>query len=317
MPRGSSRKHSKQAATHGSEQLTHAERKALGYGTVKERLGRETVKDFDACALTLVEARDAVCTRSGVVYDRAAILESLASQREGIERKLRAWERAREEEAREEEEREAKRRKTALEAFHAENHVGGSSIGGSVGDDAARADEGAYSGASSRQATELNVKRLETLDAFWRVNGGVRDDLKHEVQKPDTDTRCPATLEKLRMKDLITIKWTKVRPGESGKYMCPITFKTFTNASIIVVLKPTGDAMSEEGYKTTVEKDGSYNGVSIRPKDVIKLQRGGTGFAGSGTQVESKAEFALGIGGGGDLRGQNRGSQSKFGLRFA
>lgn len=284
---------------------------------MKERLGRETVKDFDACALTLAEARDAVCTRSGVVYDRAAILESLASQREAIERKLRAWERAREAAAREADEREAKRRKTALETFHAENHVGVGSIGGSANGDASTADESAYSGAASRQAIELNAKRTESLDAFWRIDGGVRDDLKHDLEKPNTDTRCPATLEKLRMKDLITIKWTKVRPGESGKYMCPITFKTFTNSSTIVVLKPTGDAMSEDGYKATVEKEGSYNGVSIRPKDVIKLQRGGTGFAGSGTQVESKAEFALGIGGGGDLRGQNRNSQSKFGLRFA
>ena len=45
MARGSTKKHSKQAGTLGSESLTHAERKALGYGTVRERLGKETVKD--------------------------------------------------------------------------------------------------------------------------------------------------------------------------------------------------------------------------------------------------------------------------------
>jgi nitric oxide synthase-interacting protein len=32
------------------------------------------------------------------------------------------------------------------------------------------------------------------------------------------------------MKDLVSVKWTKVSKGEtSGRYMCPITFKTFTN----------------------------------------------------------------------------------------
>ena len=39
-----------------------------------------------------------------------------------------------------------------------------------------------------------------------------------------------------------------------------------------------GDAISEEGYKKTIEKDGVYEGVKIRPeKDVIRLQKGGTG----------------------------------------
>ena len=41
----------------GSENLTYGERKALGFGTMKERLGKETVKDFDACALGLTHAK--------------------------------------------------------------------------------------------------------------------------------------------------------------------------------------------------------------------------------------------------------------------
>ena len=64
MARGSTKKHSKQAGTLGSEALTHAERRALGYGTVRERLGRETVKDFDACALTLSTTDDSTNVNS-------------------------------------------------------------------------------------------------------------------------------------------------------------------------------------------------------------------------------------------------------------
>ena len=76
--------------------------------------------------------------------------------------------------------------------------------------------------------------------------------------------------------------------------------------------------MSEEGFKTVVEKEGAYDGVKIRlDKDVIRLQKGGTGFAGSGTQVESKATFDIGVGSGlADSRGQQRGGGSKFGLKF-
>ena len=92
MARGSTKKHSKQAGTLGSESPTHAERKALGYGTVRERLGKETVKDFDVeRAHALATARDAVCTPRGVVYDREAIFECLVAQKATYERELRAW----------------------------------------------------------------------------------------------------------------------------------------------------------------------------------------------------------------------------------
>lgn len=36
--------------------------KASGYGTLKARLGKESVKDFDACCLTLQPCRNPVIT---------------------------------------------------------------------------------------------------------------------------------------------------------------------------------------------------------------------------------------------------------------
>ena len=57
MPRGAGNRHSKNAGTMGSENMTYAERKHLGHGTIKERLGKETVKDFDSCALGLQHAK--------------------------------------------------------------------------------------------------------------------------------------------------------------------------------------------------------------------------------------------------------------------
>jgi hypothetical protein len=56
MPRGGGSRHSKNAGTMGSENMTYHERRILGFGTIKERLGKETVKDFDSCALGLTHA---------------------------------------------------------------------------------------------------------------------------------------------------------------------------------------------------------------------------------------------------------------------
>jgi nitric oxide synthase-interacting protein len=58
-----------------------------------------------------------------------------------------------------------------------------------------------------------------------------------------------------------------------------------------------------------------YDGRKVT--GVIKLQKGGSGYAGSGTQVESKAYNMLGTGSGlADSRGQKRGGASRFGLKF-
>ena len=97
-PRGSGRsvvvvtmvRHSKNAGTMGSEGLRYHERRALGFGTVKERLGAETVKNFDACALSLSHATDPVVTPEGVLYDREHILRCLLHQKKDIARKLKA-----------------------------------------------------------------------------------------------------------------------------------------------------------------------------------------------------------------------------------
>ncbi len=40
----------------GSETLSYAERKAMGYGTLNERFGKDTLGKYDDCCLTLQRA---------------------------------------------------------------------------------------------------------------------------------------------------------------------------------------------------------------------------------------------------------------------
>lgn len=101
-------------------------------------------------------------------------------------------------------------------------------------------------------------------------------------------------------------------------YMDPVTKDTFTNASKLVLLKPSGVVMLEETYKTCVKPEGRYEGQKVREKDVVKLQGGGTGYAAhDGDRVQSKVFKHLGGGNGrADLRGQHQGPTSAFGLKF-
>eukprot|EP00740_Mantoniella_antarctica_P013137 CAMPEP_0181376690 /NCGR_PEP_ID=MMETSP1106-20121128/17452_1 /TAXON_ID=81844 /ORGANISM="Mantoniella antarctica, Strain SL-175" /LENGTH=146 /DNA_ID=CAMNT_0023495283 /DNA_START=60 /DNA_END=497 /DNA_ORIENTATION=+ len=92
MPRGGGSRHSKNAGTMGVENMTYMEKRQLGFGTVKERLGKDTVKEFDACALGLTHAKDPVITPEGVLYDKEHILQCLLHQKKDIARKLKVYE---------------------------------------------------------------------------------------------------------------------------------------------------------------------------------------------------------------------------------
>merc|ERR1711998_182765 len=65
----------------GSEAMSYAEMRFLGYGRAHERLGKESMGNFDDCQLTLQTAIDPVCTPWGIIFSREAILNYLLQQR--------------------------------------------------------------------------------------------------------------------------------------------------------------------------------------------------------------------------------------------
>ncbi|KAF9609273.1 hypothetical protein IFM89_014467 [Coptis chinensis] len=66
--------------------FTYDEKKKLGYGTQKERLGRDSIKPFDACCLCLKPLIDPLCCQKGHVFCKECILECLLSQKKDIQR---------------------------------------------------------------------------------------------------------------------------------------------------------------------------------------------------------------------------------------
>ena len=304
--------------------MRYHERQALGFGTMTERLGKETVKDFDHCALSLSPALDPVVTPEGVLYDREHILRCLLHQKKEIARQTKAWEaQAAKDKSVADLEAEAGRAE-AIERFHRENQMGGASARPADGEvlldvDPASDDAPVPDAAERLKAAQLDAPETKTMNAFWLPSKTPTAD-PNAARKPSTETTCPTTSKRLRMKDLVDVKWTRAPEEERNdeqkyKYMCPVTRKTFTNATQVLILRPSGDAVSEEAYKVVIAKDGAHDGKRV--KGVIRLQKGGSGYAGSGTQVESKKAFALGAGSGlADSRGQHRGGASRFGLKF-
>ncbi|KAL9321286.1 hypothetical protein ACSQ67_013125 [Phaseolus vulgaris] len=66
--------------------FTYDEKRKLGYGTQKERLGRDSIKPFDACCLCLKSLIDPMSCHKGHLFCKECILQCLLSQKKDIQR---------------------------------------------------------------------------------------------------------------------------------------------------------------------------------------------------------------------------------------
>lgn len=82
------------------------------------------------------------------------------------------------------------------------------------------------------------LMRFQETKAFWLPSKA--PEARDTIAKPDMLTYCPASNKKLKLKDLIPVKFTRVPEGQTGYAMDPVTGDTFTNANKLVLLRPTG-----------------------------------------------------------------------------
>ena len=79
---------------------------------------------------------------------------------------------------------------------------------------------------------------VQEMRAFWLPSK--TPEAQRLLEKPDMNTYCPATGKKLRLKDLIPIRFERCAEEEDGFAKDPVTKDTFTNANRLVVIKGTG-----------------------------------------------------------------------------
>jgi nitric oxide synthase-interacting protein len=322
-------RHSKRAGSMGSEALTYHERRALGFGTAKERLGKDSVGNFYDCRLTLAPAADPVASPAGFLFSREAIVENLLAQKKAIRRKLVAWEAGRAAAARRAGEEEAVRAGAELAAFDRRNRAGASDAAAARLRDAVAEEATALLSDAPRVAPGAanireNAERAKDGPAFW-VNSasGSGAAPAAAAERPSAETLCPASGRPLKLRDLVAVRFTPVPGGAGGSggapaYMDPLSHDPLTNASKLILLKPTGDVVTEDTWRRLIRPDGEYGGAAVGDDDVLELKGGGTGFAGhDGEAAQAATFFALGAGSGlAPLRGQRAGPDSRFGLAF-
>ncbi|KAL8563458.1 hypothetical protein ACOMHN_052368 [Nucella lapillus] len=278
---------------------TYHERKkdtqASGYGSQKLRYGKDSVKEFDCCCLTLQPCKNPVITPQGYLYDKEAILEYILHQKICIGRKLKEFEKQKNKTKDEMKElaRAEQEKKTRSFIQHETNPIGSKH--------ALEKEEASTSAGPSMSNMSGALKK--ELPSFW-IPSLTPAASATKVNKPDEKVRCPMSGEVLRLKDLITVKFTPINDrddktsliAKSARFVCAVTNDVLGNSVPAAVLKTSGSVVTMECVDKIIKKDmiDPTNGQKLREKDIILLQRGASGFTSTGVMLEAvKAGPAL------------------------
>ncbi|XP_077115909.1 nitric oxide synthase-interacting protein [Ranitomeya variabilis] len=265
---------------------------ASGYGTQTVRLSKDAVKDFDCCCLSLQPCKDPVVTPDGYIFEKEAILEYILHQKREIARQMKAYEKQKNEKKTEMEELNKAAKESKMKVFLDKEM---SIISKPLNPFTRKAESGgAEAGSSSQQSGEEKNKQLPS---FW-IPSLTPEAKSTQVKKPDKSVYCPMSGRPLKMKDLISVKFTAVddkvdRVGlinRQDRYVCAVTRDILGNSVPCAVLRPSGAVVTLECVEKLIKKDMTdpISGDKLTEKDIIVLQRGGTGFSGSGVQLEAK-----------------------------
>lgn len=100
------------------------------------------------------------------------------------------------------------------------------------------------------------------------------------------------------MNELITVRFTPLDSSldrvalltRQDRYVCAVTRDVLGNSVPCAVLRRSGAVVTQECVEKLIKKDmiDPVTGDKLSDKDIIPLQRGGTGFAASGVDLRAK-----------------------------
>mmetsp|Transcript_38120 Transcript_38120/g.93662 ORF Transcript_38120/g.93662 Transcript_38120/m.93662 type:complete len:325 (+) Transcript_38120:149-1123(+) len=281
-----------------------------GYGTVVQRLGKDSIKDFDVCSLCLQPCKDPVITPQGILYEREAVLQYILKEKQRIAEETAKFHGGLAKKEAESSKRKHKDMLDAVSQFEesecgilpmkkgkSEEKAQAARFDTMREKDIGKSHKAAGSALGHKSLLEgVNLNRSAKDSCFWIPDLTPEAKPTELKEKPDDKVRCPFTGKPLRLKDLIPVKFTPVDPSKltggtksHERFMCPISKKNLSNSVPCAVLRTTGHVIAAD-LAEIIKKDMLHplTGDKLSEKDIIPLQRGGTGFSGGGVELEAK-----------------------------
>uniref|UniRef100_A0A8C2IFZ9 Nitric oxide synthase-interacting protein n=1 Tax=Cyprinus carpio TaxID=7962 RepID=A0A8C2IFZ9_CYPCA len=286
--------------TAGAVYTYHEKKKdtaSSGYGTQSVRLGKDAIKDFDCCCLSLQPCRDPVVTEDGYLYEKEAILQYILHHKTEIAKKMKAYEKQKQALKSEGQlESKSEERERAEKFKQRENNIVSKPINPFTSEKSK--DEESQKGSSSASGSDTGASSSSSaLPSFW-IPSLTPEAKPTLLKKPSKTVLCPMSGRPLKMSDLISVRFTPLDSSldrvalltRQDRYVCAVTKDTLGNSVPCAVLRPSGAVVTMECVEKLIQKDmiDPVTGDKLKEKDIIPLQRGGTGFAGSGVDLKAK-----------------------------
>lgn len=213
-------------------------------------------------------------------------------------RKLAAHAAQQKQEKEEEEEKLLLLKAKELDAFDQQNH-------GAVpqyNDRSNARDKNGFHGANSVKVTSYEEEALRNMKAFWLPSATPEAPVK--VEAPSTSTVCPEGQEKLKMKTLFPVHFTEDSNEEKKSnaldktFICPSCCVTLNNTLTLVALNTCGHVFCKKCADKfiAVDKVCLACNKACKERNLVRLEKGGTGFAGHGDRLQATDFKHLGSG---------------------
>ncbi|BGP41505.1 hypothetical protein JCM10449v2_005494 [Rhodotorula kratochvilovae] len=291
-------------------------------GSRLARLGRDSMKDFDACSLCLRHARDPRICPDGHIYCQECIVTSLLDQKKDIKRQQVLLERMRAESEAEMASARAAARERVLKEFEtAQSSLGSGSkptAGGAtkVGEAGPRGTKRTFEldedeidrltnektdEALRKTALDMAEARKAKLPNFW-LPSLTPSATPENVIDVKLTTLCHAGKlpHPVSLKTLTTVKFTEDPSEKTGSgspvVQCPSCRRSITNNVKAFVLKACGDVLCATCIDTLCRADKAcaHCGTKVDKKvPYIPLASDGTGYAAGGGIEVSKYDVKL------------------------
>lgn len=262
-----------------------------GYGSQTMRVGKDSVKEFDCCCLTLQPCRYPVITPDGYLYDKEAILEYIIHQKRLFAKQMKAFEKQKTK-AKEESHRleKAERRSQVAKSLNKQDAV----------ETGATAKSDAQPGTSKNKSiSNMREGKNTELPSFW-IPMLTPQAKETQLKKPEEKVRCPMSGKPIKLKDLIEVKFREIKDGDKrslitkdARYVCAVTNDVLGNSVPCALLKTSGEVVTMECVEKLIKKDmlDPINGKPLKDSDIIPLQRGSSGFSGvAGAELVAKKQ---------------------------
>ncbi|KAI8382320.1 hypothetical protein BD560DRAFT_444244 [Blakeslea trispora] len=289
-----------------SSVFTYHEANTLDYGTKRQRLGRDSYRNYDACFLCLQSARDPVACAHGHLACRECMYESILQQKQAIKHEQRMLEQKAQDLDNQKQLEDLEAKRALLDTFDkTQNSMLGNrrpTIRDELKDEAPTEEnkKRKYSEVEAKSIAEKDLEKTSLqlkkekeeaakpkLGSFWIPS--VTPSADEGIVKPvKTQVLCTATEEThpLTMKSLIDVKFHK-EDMHKDKNACPACLKTLTNASKLSVMRNCGHVICNTCVDMFVAKSKKCYvcEVKTKSKDIVDMSPEGTGFASASTKA--------------------------------